>query len=475
MLAAELKQGSYTDLTVIDLLRTNIQSNVESPIRTMEYLKQKLEEKPDVVLLTASSQTFAEALEIARLARPYTKKILLGGNHATIFQEKILEKVPYLDLVVYGEADETICKIMEHIEEGIDDFSDITGVCYRKKGKILKSGPTPPIMDLDKLPFPDRSVVDLNSYLGALTIFTSRGCPFHCTFCSRPVSGRTFRGRSPKNVVDEIESIIVKYPELVKKLEYNFTISDDNAGVDKQRLVGICDEIINRKLNIQLSLTSGLHVSSADLYLFTKLRQAGCRTLWFGVESGNAQILKNIRKGATTDMIKKAVALAHEAGIESVGGHVMIGHEGETLQAARDTIKFITEAGFDTVGFNHAAPTVGTPLWDWVLKNGKFLFKYEDIMDYSDFKHDHTEPQFETPEFTREERIQAYKEACVVMDALSRKRLFAVKNIAKFISKVRSPADLIWAARRTYDAFTKTDLRRITLLKPSIKKRVRID
>ncbi|MBI1972593.1 radical SAM protein [Candidatus Woesearchaeota archaeon] len=474
ILVAELKQGGYTDTTIVDLLRTNIQSNVESPYRTKEYLMEKLKEQPDVVLLTASSQTFAEALEIARLARPYAKKIILGGNHATIFEERILEKVPYLDLVVYGEADETICKIMEHIEEDIEDFSDITGVCYRLKGKIHKSPPTPPIMDLDKLPFPDRGAVDLNSYLGALTIFTSRGCPFHCTFCSRPVSGRTFRGRSPKNVVDEIESIIVKYPHLAKKLDYNFTISDDNAGVNKQRLIGICDEIINRKLNIKLSLTSGLHVSSADLYLFTKLKQAGCNALWFGVESGNAQILKNIRKGATLDMIKKAVALAHEAGIESVSGHFIIGLEGETLQAARDTITFVTESGFDTVGFNHAAPTIGTPLWDWVLQHGKFLFKYEDIMDYSDFKHDHTEPQFETPEFTREERIQAYKEACVVMDSLSRKRLFALKNILKFISRVRSPADLVWAARRVYDVSTKTDLRRITLLKPSVRKRVKV-
>jgi len=472
-LTAALKQGGYTDVTLIDLLRDDL-ANTRLPTRTREHLMKKIEERLDAVLLTASSQTFAEALEIARLARPYAQKIILGGNHATIFQERLLEKVPYLDLVVYGEADETICRIMNHVENKNDDFSDITGVCYRKDGKIFKSPPTPPIMDLDKLPFPDRDAIDLNSYVGALTIFTSRGCPFSCTFCSRPVSGRTFRGRSPKNVADEIELIIAKYPNIVRKLEYNFVISDDNAGVDKSRLIGICDEIIQRKLPIKLSLTSGLHVSSADIHIYSKLKQAGCVTLWFGVESGSDQILRNIKKGATREMVKRAVRLAHEAGIETVGGHFIIGMEGETLKTARETVAFVTEAGFDTAGFNHAAPTVGTPLWDWVLKNGKFLFTYEDVMNYSDFRHDHTEPQFETPEFPREERIQAYREACNAMDQRTRKRMFAPTNIAKFVSSIRSPADLVWAVRRTYGVFTKSDLRRVVLLKPSIKKKVKV-
>jgi anaerobic magnesium-protoporphyrin IX monomethyl ester cyclase len=474
LLVAELKEGGYADVTLVDLLRFNIDGNAESPVRTREYLQEKLEEKPDVVLLTAASQTFAEALEIAQLARPFTKKIILGGNHATLFQEKLLEKVPYLDLIVFGEADETICKIMEKIENNNDDFSDITGVCYRQGKKIFKTDPTPPIMDLDKLPFPDRDALDLNSYLGALTILTSRGCPFQCTFCSRPVSGSTFRGRSGKNVADEIESILVKYPEVAKRANYNFPLPDDNAGVKKNHLIDICNELQKRNLNIKLSLTSGLHVSSADLHLYKKLRESGCKTLWFGVESGNPQILKNIRKGATPEMIKKAVAIAHEAGIEEVGGHFMIGHQGETLETARDTIKFVKEAGFDTAGFNHAAPTVGTPLWDWVKENGTFLFKYKDMMDYSDFKHDHTEPQFETPEFPREDRIKAYKEACEVMDTLTRKRMYSTKNIVKFITKIRSPADLVWAVKRTYGVFTKSDLRRVVLLKPSMKKKVKV-
>jgi len=250
LLAAELKQGGYTDIALVDLLRFDIK--VTSPIRTWEYLEKKLKEKPDAVLITGATPTFKDALEIAKMARPFTKTILVGGSHATIFKERILEKVPYVDVVVYGEADETICTIIKRLEEGGNsNLTGITGVCYRdKKGKIIRNPPTPPIMDLDKLPWPDRDIVDMDSYHGAFIVLTSRGCPQACTFCSRPVTGATFRGRSPKNVVDELEMLFNKYPETAKRINYTVTFSDENAAVDKQRLIGICDEIIKRKLKI---------------------------------------------------------------------------------------------------------------------------------------------------------------------------------------------------------------------------------
>ena len=207
-LSAELKQAGYTDIVLVDLLRGDI--DLYSPVRTKEYLMEQLKRKPDAVLITASTATFREAREIAQLARPYGRVLLIGGPHATTFQEKVLEKTSEFDLVVYGEADETIVPVMKQIENGCD-FSGITGIIYRKDGKIVKNPPTPVIMDLDKLPFPDRDVLDIDSYAGPFTIMTSRGCPHACTFCSRPVTGKIFRGRSAKNVVDELEFLLNKY------------------------------------------------------------------------------------------------------------------------------------------------------------------------------------------------------------------------------------------------------------------------
>jgi len=470
LLAAELKQGGYNDIALVDLLRFDIK--VTSPIRTLEYLEKKLEEKPDAVLITGATPTFKEALEIAKMARPFTKTILVGGSHATIFKERILEKVSDIDVVVYGEADETICTIIKQLEDGgNNNLAGITGVCYRdKKGKIIRNPPTPPIMDLDKLPWPDRDIIDMDSYHGAFIVLTSRGCPQACTFCSRPVTGTTFRGRSPKNVVDELEMLFNKYPETAKRINYTITFSDENAAVDKQRLSGICDEILKRKLKITFVLTNGLHVTSANEELYQKLAKAGCVSLWFGVEQGTDKMLKTIKKGATEKIIKKAVDMAHAAGIPFVGGHFMIGCEEETLKDSRKTMQFAKSVGFDATGWNHAAPTPGTPLWEYVMQHGKLLWEFEDVVNYSNFKHDHTSPQFETPEFTTAERKQAYKEAIKMMDDVMRSKIMAPKNIAKFVKNtIRHPEDLPWAVARVYNIYTKSDLRRHYDMKPSMK------
>src|SRR3989344_4470572 len=123
--SAELKEAGYTDIVLVDLLRGDI--DLYSPVRTKEYLMEQLKKKPDAVLITASTATFREAREIAQLARPYGRVLLLGGPHATTFQEKVLEKTPEFDMVVYGEADETIALLMNRIETN-SDFAGIRGV-----------------------------------------------------------------------------------------------------------------------------------------------------------------------------------------------------------------------------------------------------------------------------------------------------------------------------------------------------------
>ena len=272
-------------------------------------------------------------------------------------------------------------------------------------------------------------------------------------------------------IINNWDELLKKYPKTAKKLNNLITLIDENAGVNKARLISICDEMLARHVKVTIPFTNGLHVSSADPVLYSKLKQIGCTALWFGVESGSDKILTRIKKGATKETIKKAVRIAHEAGIKNVAGHFIIGMEDETIETARETIRFVKEAGFDSAAFNHAAPQPGTPLWDYARSYGKLLFEYDETIDYSNFKHDHTAPQFETPEFTKEERMQAYQEAVQMMDGMTRRKMLSVPNILKFLLNLKSPLDLFWAVRRIYTIHAKQDLRRIIDLRPSLKHR----
>ena len=259
LISAILKKAGYKDITLVDLMIDTIASEVVSQIRTDEYLEKKLGEDPDVILLTSSLPTFHFATTLSKRLRKHCKILMLGGPHATLFKEKILEKCPQFDLLVTGEADLSIVPLMKKIESSIKnnakfDFTDIPNVIWRDNSKIVINTMSTPIMDLDQFPVPDRDIIDIHSYHAAFSILTSRGCPMKCTFCSRPVTGSTFRGRSAKSVVDEMEMMLNKYPDIAKRSNRTFSIVDENFGVDKRRVIEICDEIIKRNLNLRIVL-----------------------------------------------------------------------------------------------------------------------------------------------------------------------------------------------------------------------------
>ena len=454
MISAILKRAGYNDITLVDLMVERIANKVVSPVRTEEYLQKKLEERPDVIFLGASVPIFHIVTEMAKRMKSYCGLLLLGGPHPTMYKDKVLEECPYVDALVYGEADFCIVPLLKKIEEGLKtgnyDFSSIENVVWRKGDEIIVNKASGPIMDLDQLPFPDRDVIDLGSYHGALSIFTSRGCPHACTFCSRPVTGNIFRGRSANNIVDEIEEILTKYPDVAERSSRTFTIADENFGVNKNRVVETCDEIIRRDLNIRLVLPTGIHVTGAqDLEVLKKMKAAGCDLIAFGIESGNETVLRNIKKASNRNMIKQAVKLCHEAGI-TVVGHFVVGLPGDTLQIARETIKFFEETGFDSANFNYAVPHPGTPFWDYVEKNGNFLVTFTPMMDYSNFYFDENDKNkmnyekvvFDTPDFPEGERIKAYTESVAALDRKIRKRVFSFKNIKRFLFSINSFVDV---------------------------------
>lgn len=178
LISAVLKRAGYTDIALVDLMVDNVADQVVSSLRTEKYLQKKLEENPDIILLTAALPTFHFAMEMSQKLRKYCKVLMFGGPHATMFKDVIIKNCPQIDLLVVGEADLTIVPIMKQIEENIStgkyNFTGIPNVVWRKGSEIIINKLASPIMDLDQFPAPDRDIIDLGSYRSFLYINKQR-------------------------------------------------------------------------------------------------------------------------------------------------------------------------------------------------------------------------------------------------------------------------------------------------------------
>lgn len=450
-LAGVLKKEGYQDIHHVSLLPPEY-GNVEK--RTKDYLISLLGQKPDVVGVTSTTPSWGEAVKICKLAKEYDSTVIVGGPGPSLLREKILEQYPFIDIVNYGEADNTIGHLIKCIEQG-SSLNGIKGVIYRENGKIIQNEPNPLIMDLDSIPYPDRDALNLWSYHTPFSILTSRGCPYACLYCSKPVHGSKWRARTPKNVVDEIEFLLDRYPDIARKVKNKISINDDIFNFDINRAKQICNEIIQRKLDIEIVCANGLHVRTVDYELFEKMKKAGCSEIWFGVESGNPEVLKRVGKGINLQMVKDAVRLAKKAGVKTIGAHFIIGLPYENIGTARDSIRFARELGVDVAGFGYANALPGTKLYEWVMKNGKMLLEHD---EFDRFK-PNIAPTFETPEFSKSDRELAYSEAIKLIDELYRRKALRPDEFINFITSLRSIEDLKWAGNKIYAYLFKKDLR----------------
>ena len=355
-------------------------------------------------------------------------------------QKELIENVSSLDYVFCGEAENRIVEFFDKILNK-EDISNIKGIAYRKNKKYAFTGAPELVIDLESLPYADRSILDFDSYMTPMTLVTSRGCPYNCCYCWKSIHGNKWRGRSPENVIKEIEYLIKNYEKPFNKSNRTIAISDDNFNLDLNRIKDILKEIIRKKLNVKIAISNGFHVKTIDLELLQLLKKSGCDELWFGMESGNEEILTNLGKGINKDMIRRAVKLAKEAGFKTVGGNFILGLPGETKKTAMDTINFAKELKLDLVRFNHLIILPNTRLWNWAEKNARFLNKI-DKFDFRTYATNNTLPTFETKEFTEQERIECYNIALKLTNSLIKKRAFTLNNAVKFINKIKNLNDL---------------------------------
>ena len=283
-------------------------------------------ERPDLIGITATSPEMHNAVAIASgLKARVSTPIVLGGVHATIFKEQVLEDHPCFDFAVIGEGEEVIVELLEGLLRP-QDYDKIQGLIYRRNGKIVQNPLRPLLQNLDTLPFPDRRDVPPSLYFRSVprlghrvtaAFMSSRGCPCHCTYCAiEHIPGwRRVRFRSAKNVVDEIEY-------LVRELNIpHISFNDDVLTLNKERIYEICREISRRRLRFTWEGLS--RADCVDRNLLTAMRDAGFVRISYGIESGNPKILKSTGKNETLEQITEAFRLTHEVGIVARGSLII--------------------------------------------------------------------------------------------------------------------------------------------------------
>ena len=383
-------------------------SVIDCQAEKLEYaeLRRRLEKTAaDVIGMTSTTLTYKSALKVAALAKEVSPSCttVLGGCHATFWDENALKECPSLDVIVRREGEITLIELLKKLESK-DDLVGVQGITFRgSDGGIIRNEDRPFIENLDDLPIPAHHLLPLNSLkkLGKVIfpLTTSRGCVYWCDFCTAVrMFGKRYRMRSPINVVNEIETIMRKFGAT------QFTFYDDAFTVDPNRSEQICDEIMRRKLRIQWDCETRVDMVTKEL--LQKMKASGCIAVWFGVESGSQRILEKMHKRIKLEQTKKAYKMAHDLGLMTVAS-VVLGFPGDTEETVWETVNFVKQLNTNDVGFYLATPYPGTPLYDQVKEKG-----WLKITDFN--RYDTATPIFETPYLSMERlneiRVKAYQQ-----------------------------------------------------------------
>jgi len=407
-------------------------------------LKQQFDCWADVVGITSMSCNYHYAIQLAKMVKQVDRRkvTVLGGPHPTAMAQQVLAE-KCVDYVVQGEGEFTTLKLIECLE-GRGDLSKIDGIAYRKSDQVIVQPKNSHIEELDSLPYPAYHLLSLDKYQDAphgvfferkpfLPMFTSRGCPYQCKFCANPaIWGHVWRARSAKNIVDEINYLVDKFN--VKEIHFE----DDNFTLDRNRLIEICNRILESGLDIAWKCPNGVRFEGLDLDVLKLMRKSGCYSLSFGIESGVQKILEGVNKKMRLGLVKKVIEEARKAGISTVGFFI-IGLPGETVETARQTIRFAKSLKLTAAQFNIFVPFPGTAIFDEYIRKG-----YISKLDWRKFSVDY--PVFETESLRSDEirslRRQAFREFYLRPKVL-------LENL-RHISSVRG---FLWLIRRLGHVF----------------------
>ena len=348
------------------------------PDRPMEEeVQDVIDFKPDLVAFTSMTTSYASVEQAAAMLKEALGvTILIGGPHATSLPNETLQN-PHIDYLIYGEGEETFIEFLRALENDNRQWDGFQGLWYKEDGRILNNPQRALIKDLDGLPYPARHLFRLHDYpLYAptgeqmLTVLSSRGCPYNCSFCFKGIVGRTYRQRSPENIADELEHLMHAYGVR------NFYFIDDLFTIDVRRLDKILDHFIERQMDIRWQCLA--RVDRVNPELLGKMYQAGCREIHYGIESGNAEVLKRTAKHIDLKRVRDAVTWTEAAGIRAKG-YFILGLPGDNEETIEETIEFAASLPLTEAMFSIATPFPGTQLWSELLR------RHPDLIYNADF------------------------------------------------------------------------------------------
>jgi len=299
------------------------------------------------------------AFEMSRLAKRYGAAVIVHGSDPADHVEEYIDRGA--DYVLIGEGEQTLGELLKHLLVSPGVLASINGIAFKENGTIQRTPHREVLQDLDVLPFPARDLVDARYYRQvwrkrhgyfSMNIVTTRGCPFHCNWCAKPIYGQVYHSRSPQNVVEEMAFIKKEYhPD-------HLWFCDDIFGLKPGWVPRLADAVVERNARIPFKC-----LSRADLLLkentVEHLARAGCQTVWIGAESGSQKILDAMEKGTTIGQIHSSARLLHENGIR-VGFFLQYGYPGETHHEIEQTLQMVKECKPDEIGISVSYPLPGT-------------------------------------------------------------------------------------------------------------------
>jgi len=372
---------------------------------------------PSVVGISAKTQNFISATIVAKIAKEINPKIkvIAGGVHSTMNGSKVLD-CKDIDFLSIGEGENTLAALLLALENNAD-LNSVDGIIFRNNDKIIKTKPRSYVEDLDSLNFPLSNAPtvlrDFEKYPKEAFgyVFASRGCPYACTFCeSKSMWTRKVRYRSPENIVAELKQM---YEFGIKKVNFD----DDTFGVSKKNIRAINDLLHDELPSMTYTCETVVQLAK-DENVVKDMRKGGCTATFVGIESGNNEILKKIKKTQTTDECIQAMQNLRKHGIES-HAFIMAGFPDETEDTFKQTMDFIPKLKPDGVIFSIFTPYPGSDIYNECKEKG--IIKGE--FDLALYNHQSPLNCF-TKNIPRERFYELRKEAFSFVDKYNRKAKF---------------------------------------------------
>lgn len=338
-----------------------------------ETVKWVEKEDPDFLGFTTLSSSGRTATLLCREVKKIKPTIVnvLGGYYATFNADRILRKYASVNIIVRGEGEKTIVELVDALKKE-SNLKKVLGITFRREDTIVSTPNRPLIKDIDTIPFPDRSLLDVeyhSTIAGAniavnkfTSLLFSRGCAYSCKFCStQNFCDHSWRPRSIEHTLEELQYLTTQGYE-------QFIFVDDSFTLNQKRVIQLCRLMRKEKLDIEWFCEG--RVDNCSYEMFKEAAKAGCKVIYFGVESANQRILNYYKKQITPHQSENAVKTTRKAGIDLIVGSFILGAPDETREEIQNTLNFANKLQIDFPRFNILGADPGTEIWNELQMKG---------------------------------------------------------------------------------------------------------